>query len=258
MYDKNYDLKKLLVKDLDFLKSEGFSSDDIRKIRVAQEFFKEIKLDKRIFDDDVDFKPLKRYFAYRANAVNAKKIWKRNSYKYCFDCDKSYPVRKFYKEKNGYDEFYFDSYFSVQPLLGKFIERGHGREKRNDFVWLLENFDDEILKNASEDEVEVLEAFNELAYYYHTIGNLAPCPADINSPKGRTNGCFDRIDLFLKSDSTKENEKYETWVKWFEENSEKYQLQYFLEPELPENPKDDLVKYIHAVVEIIKKRGSVI
>lgn len=222
---------------------------------------------------------LKRYLLFRYQADKNKK---RKIY---FDCDASYLVYQFYKSKfnyfndlngqNSYKPQYFDTYFSVQSIWGKFINNLFDKKGR-DFEWQIENFDKITGEMEKEDNLRaLLEAFNQLTHFYHTIGNIAPCAPRINSPKGLASFCYDRIDLFLQK------EIYENWLKWYygnevkisnisendENNTNKFYLQDFLnvkdlgEVKIPENKedKDNIVKltnYINNIVDLIKKRGK--
>lgn len=213
-----------------------------------------------------------------------------------YDCDTSYPVYLFYKkilEKNPELDYkilfdhgvprFFDTYFSVQSiwgeLLNNFYKNGDFKDYKgyyigNDFKWQIENFDK--IKNFFESNIELKELFeslNKFVHYYHTIGNMAPCPKGINKPKGnKKNKCYDRIDLFLSKTKSVHKNDWQNWYylnyskKELSEISKVFCLKNFLNPNLGEikipRSKDDiesikyLTRYINIIIDNIKKRGK--
>lgn len=101
-----------------------------------------------------------------------------------------------------------------------------------------------------------------------------------NREKGFEGNCYDRLDLFMKTDTFKNNPQ---WGKWFEENKEKYHLEIFIKNDLGiefldllgniEERKKDNIKvsdlefenlrnqcciYIDKVIDIIKKEKNIL
>lgn len=92
---------------------------------------------------------------------------------------------------------------------------------------------------------------------------MSPCPDNdninekyYNCAKGFAKNCYDRLDLFMKTEEFKQNQE---WIKWFDENKKIYELEDFMVDfgEVP-TEKDDYVDYINKVIEIIKKRGKIL
>ena len=124
--------------------------------------------------------------------------------KYYFDCDKSDFALNFYnlnkKEKT-------DTLLSIQSILGKLYKLPKKIEEVKDCCLIISK----IKKR------HLYDAICRLIIYYHTIGNISPCPSnDYNRKKGRH--FFDRLDIFKESDDFNE---FETWYK---ENLNKYKL----------------------------------
>lgn len=252
----------------------------VEKIEYAKKQINSLPYEVRKIDEN-NFPNLKKYLLYRYQAKLSRNY---------FDCDKSFLVYEFYKNKlKNYPELnhlisislsyytpqYFDTYFSVQSLWGKLINNLKYDEFKNyneslyigsDFKWQLEHFDN-IVKIPELNEL--LNAFDEFCYLYHTVGNIAPCAPGINSPKGLA-GCFDRLDLFIEKIN-------KDWFKWYFDKEPKLLvdnfssitkvlcLEEFLNPKnlkevrIPKN-KDDtenikyLTEYINEIVRIIKDR----
>lgn len=119
--------------------------------------------------------------------------------------------------------------------------------------------------------------FEEYAHFYHTIGNISPCPeSPFNKQKGFARYCYDRLDLFITKENFKKNKD---WIKWFEKNQKVYHLENFINNDLGteflelikdiekrksknieisnseiENVKEQCCNYIDKVINIIKER----
>lgn len=86
-----------------------------------------------------------------------------------------------------------DTIFSVQSIWGKLIE--------NDFESQYGKLDK--IKNKL--GINLYNAFSDFMHYYHTIGNIMPCPGRLpeggqtyNQKKGHAP--FDRMDYFIESE----------------------------------------------------------
>ena len=159
----------------------------------------------------------------------------------------------------------------MQVYWGNFISFLYGNNKRNNFKWQLDNYDNIINNNKYK---KLIDSFNNLAHYYHTIGNIAPCAKGINSPKGFGSNCFDRLDLFFERELI-------SWIKYYinediiinksnvSEISKILHLDIFLNDNLDKDVvllnKDSSIKdieklsnYIDDIVKLIKKRSNML
>ena len=229
-----------------------------------------------------------------------------------FECDKADIVMDFFKEKFDYQGEYMDTLISMQYIWGmilrilwkkdagqiafekdskeyKFFLEEYGEYKDYNTGRMIPRIDGaqkfiyellhlEEIRKALGDELYF--KFNEFAHYYHTIGNISPCPeSPFNREKGFAKGCYDRLDLFMKTDLFKENQE---WIKWFSENKDVYYLDHFMENDLGDKLiklKDDFISgkynvstdfdkvselkdecsiYIDKVIEIIMDRKKVL
>ena len=271
----DYDIKSEIYKDYNKISSNNGNNnydikmynDFVNRVTQAKKSIKNLNQKYiEVFSDDctIEYKYIQRYLLYRYQAKENKN--------YFFDCDSSYLVRKYYEVYFNYkgDEInnvYYDTYFSVQSIWGKLIENLYERKYRNDFKWQIENFESIIMDNPN--LKKLFNAFDDLAHYYHTIGNIAPCPAGLNVPKGLRSNCYDRIDLFFKSEARWRNFYYNfnneiTYT--LKNDKDIFYLTEFLNPKGLEDiviPIDNndiknieiLTKYINEIVNIIKRRG---
>ncbi len=212
-----------------------------------------------------------------------------------FDCDKSAPVKDFFKQKYGYTGSGFDTIVSMQYLWG-FVLRNLWKkdseqlyfptnskeyfslkEKYGSFtnqqgqeIYRIDNAQKFIYELAHLSEIKeilgqnLVEHFCELSVYYHTLGNMSPCPEGAyNKEKGSyIHHCFDRLDLFIQTDFFQQNTE---WVDWFSQNAETYLLQDFMAPNLPPFPKlqsghteeyiQEVCQYIDTFLSLITNRG---
>lgn len=214
-----------------------------------------------------------------------------------FDCDKSAPVKDFFQEKYGYTGDAFDTLMSMQYAWGSTL-RNLWKEDRaqiyfspdsKDYLTLHEKYrfsysngkkvyridraQKFIYELAHLSEIfavlgeKLTEKFGELAVYYHTIGNMSPCPTGRYNPEKGSyyNRCYDRLDLFILTKKFQENSE---WADWFAQNAERYHLTAFMQPTLPLVPilknenveayKDELVQYIDTFVSLIQDRSALL
>ncbi len=269
---KNYKKIELPYKKQEFDNYDvKMYNDFVNRVSVAKHSIKTLNQNYiEIFSDNCEtkYKYLQRYLLYRYQAKQNKSCF--------FDCDSSYLVKKYYEINFNYksdrnNKVYFDTYFSVQSIWGNLIENLYEKKYRNDFRWQIENFNSIINNNPNLEEL--FNAFDNLAHYYHTLGNIAPCPAGLNKPKGFKINCYDRIDLFFKNEESLKEE----WINFYyngneilienlKRDEEIFYLTEFLKPKgleevvIPINNNDvknakRLSNYINQIVSIIKRRS---
>lgn len=270
--DKDYDIKKEMLK--------------VEKVKKClEEILERIgsNLDVDTIFNDSKYQ-MERYLLYKAQGkLNCE-----------FDCDKTKLVKNFFRDEFSYQGYGMDTLISMQYIwsgaLGdwkkgkeeiafekdskeyKFFEEKYGTyidketneikiriNEAQKFIYELKHID-EIKKALGE---EIFSKFCQFSHYYHTIGNISPCPDNdkimeryYNCEKGFEKNCYDRLDLFMKTEKFKSNTK---WVNWFKENKKKYMLEPFMEDfgDIPKKP-EDYINYIDKVVGIIKERGKLL
>lgn len=200
----------------------------------------------------------KRYFLFKMQAKE----------KCFFDCDhlpavfgEHRLVDYFFDEHFGVDiESPKDTCFSAQVLWGKVLANSKNVDLQghyNDFAWQYNNLD--IIKETLGEEL--FDTFGMFMHYYHTIGNIYPCPEKFNNLKYCGGKYFDRLDLFINSNEGK------TFKEWFsDERVEQFCLGTFIEKtmcgekELNEMIQGeqyvDLVNYINSIIMLIKHRSD--
>jgi len=253
---KNYDLK-LQIMYYTRLKNWLIEFGKTQSIEDIEKYF------------SIEDKYIERYLLFKQQGILQKG----------FDCDhlnyipqKSSPSFDTIGITDAFFERYFDykkeyskdTIFSMQYIWGQVVENLCDI-KRNDYICQLKNI--KIIKEKMGDKL--FNCFVDYAHYYHTIGNMSPCPMPpFNSTKGSIYGNFDRLDLFLK--------KIREWSKWFYNDSynteysdrvTKYGLNILIDNDLPEivpipkNLEDketiqELIEYLEKVVELIKNRAD--
>lgn len=267
---KHYDIKremfylfdKTTKRGASFKLSTFWTTPLIESLESAEMLKRILSLDYNEIDADMK---IKRYLLFKLQAKNN-----------CgFDCDHLSTV--FYKYRfvdQLWTEFFEistehckDTVFSMQSLWGKTINAlefsddsaNHG----GDYSWQYRNLD--LIKEKMGEKL--YNAFAEFSYYYHTIGNVVPCPPKFNIAKYAGGVYFDRLDLFLKVNRR--------WDDFFcEENIRKFHLEPFLyDKELSkwdesylneaierinDGGKETLVSYIEHVISLINNRGALL
>ena len=185
---------------------------------------------------------LERYIVYKELA----KI------KYKFDCDKLRFVKKIYGIKRTES---CDTLLSIQSIYSKIISNKPFLEQLSTI--------DELKQNVYYNDI------CRLIIYYHTIGNMCPCPNDNNynvSKYNQNKGGFDRLDLFKDTAYFKEKnfEKYFT-----KERRGEYCLEEIYNGDkLPnleetnrifeEKKEEKVKKYINTYIDLIIERTSLL
>ncbi len=180
---------------------------------------------------------LERYIVYK----------KLSKIKYIFDCDKLSFVKKMYGVKTT-DAC--DTLLSIQSIYSKIISNKPFLEQLS----MINELKQSIYYND----------ICRLIIYYHTIGNMCPCPKDgYNVSKNNKNkGGYDRLDLFKNTTYFKEK----NWDKYFnQEQVSRYCLEEIYSgdklPNLEETGKiferlkeKEIKKYINTYIELIIER----
>lgn len=212
-----------------------------------------------------------------------------------FDCDTTNLVQDFFKQNYGYTGSSFDTLLSMQYLWGSVLrnlwkkdtEQIYFSPHSSDYLYLKETYgffvnqqgqkvyridtaQKFIYELAHLSEIQTIlrqklsEHFSEFSLYYHTIGNLSPCPSgNYNREKGSySHHCFDRLDLFLQTKFFQQNSE---WVHWFSQNTNTYFLQDFMAPNLPPFPvfqvghveayRQEVCTYIDTLLPLIVNRS---
>ena len=261
---------------------------------VYEENVEKKKRDYKEIDIDYDLKDEIRYYPQVNECLNKIREYTKcgNTYiekyllfklqrdlNYSFDCDKTIPVKKTFGKNLKYDTM-----FSLQWIWGELLTKFYktNNEQRyqiNDkeykflvsvknpkiqeeikdtkFLYELEHLGE--IKNILGDDL--FNKINDFAHYYHTIGNMAPCPSfkekngkSFNQNKGSLK--YDRLDryLLIADDETKE---------WFNNNKSKYYLEDFIydigDVPIPKDIKNKeevnkLIDYFDKLISIIKNR----
>jgi len=271
--DNNYDLKLEMLKNEDVKECLTGILDQIGYPLSWEEIF-------------ASNHPLERYLLFKIQGCLG----------IGFDCDKSEPVKNFFQEKYDYTEYWLDTLMSMQYTWGMALRNlwkkdaeqiyfspdskeylamkekyGFFQNAKGEIVYRIDTAQKFIYELAHLPEItEVLgekltTKFSEFAIYYHTIGNMSPCPAgNYNTEKGSYyNHSFDRLDLFIQTKTFQENPK---WIDWFSQNEKRYYLTPFMQPSLPPVPilkennieqyQDELCRYLDTFILLMKERAT--
>lgn len=254
---KEYDIKREMF-SLIGARRKG-NEYKISKFLLSCEFSDDLEfldqMDSENLDKEIYYK---RYFLFKLQAKERCK----------FDCDHLMDVFGEYRLVDQFFERYFnycenlpkDTCFSVQWLWGKVLGQADDveiRKKYNDFEWQYKNLTI-VRKFIGE---ELYDAFGNLMHYYHTIGNIYPCPKGFNVGKFCGGKYYDRLDLYVKSDEGRKNSE---WLSAGE--MEKYKInEFFCDKLLSEDEISKLIiekkfielaKYIGLIVSLIKNRSD--
>lgn len=262
------------IEDIKILTNKKSSLEELNKFDLKHNMFNdkyENIIKKRILKDtNINYEDLKdsnhileRYIVYK---ILGTITYNEFSKKY-FDCDKLDFVHDFYEISKD-DKISTDTLLTVQYIYGTisnkilpYSNELYGGDMLRILIFKnqLQNIDN--LKNSLGNKL--LEAFEKLMIYYHTIGNISPCPLDnYNRNKGRQ--FFDRLDLYKNTDTFKKN-----YLNWFEENIKNYKLDKiyngnnllpyeFLKNIEVDKIKDseEIIKYIYSYIDLIIDRTN--